>query len=322
MQFTRYASTDASAPVLNGIAGSLCTVLDAILVNGYGIKAAAGWAIPYTGTNKRIYRPPTGALRGYVRVQDDAPRAAPFNNGCEARIKCSEAATTIDAQTGPYPWTTLSLGLFMRKSATPDTTARPWIAFADERTLYFFAQTNDYGSGWASCMVGEIYSVKATADAFNGMIICRGIEQVLATPTALATDEALPKLVVLTAGIVGHFMPRSFNEGAQSAVNVGKHGSGGHSGLGLVGLFLYPNPYDAAVYLAPVWVHEAATLMIPRGRLRGFWHLLHPPSSMKHGDTFSGAGPLAGKTFEVVGPVPDGLGVFIMETSNTLETNA
>jgi predicted chitinase len=41
--WTEYMSTDAGAPVLDGNAGSMNTVLRAILVNGYGAKPAAGW---------------------------------------------------------------------------------------------------------------------------------------------------------------------------------------------------------------------------------------------------------------------------------------
>ena len=36
-----YKSTDGSAPVLTGQAGSLTTLLDAVLVNGYGAATAA-----------------------------------------------------------------------------------------------------------------------------------------------------------------------------------------------------------------------------------------------------------------------------------------
>lgn len=322
MPVTVYKSTDASAPVLNGLAGTICTVLDAILVNGYGAKASAGWAIAFTGTNKRIYRPPTGQLRGFYRVQDDAPRAAPFADAREFRLKGSEAASAVDTQTGLYPTAAQFVnGLFIRKSVTADATARAWICVADARTCYFFCQSGDYGNGWASFMMGEYFSIKPTADLFNGLVIGRTLEQVAATPLALATDEPLPKLVTLTTTAVGHFIARSFSETSQSAVNVGKHGQGGHSGVGLVGLFLYPNPYDAGIYLAPVWVHEPATIMIARGRMRGFWHLLHPPSALNDGDTWSGSGALAGKTFLAIKPVPDGLGTFVMETSDTWETN-
>ena len=50
MSFTIYRSTDASPPVLNGTAGSLRALLLACLVDGYGAKAAAGWAETFNQT--------------------------------------------------------------------------------------------------------------------------------------------------------------------------------------------------------------------------------------------------------------------------------
>jgi|SRR5882672_7515847 len=322
MPVTVYKSTDGSAPALNGNAGSLCTVLDAILVNGYGAKAPAGWAIPFTGTNKRIYRAPSGALRGYYRVQDDAPRAAPFADAREARIKGSEAASAIDTQTNLFPTATqLGNGLFPRKSITADGTARPWVCVADARTMYFFAMTGDY-VGYAAFMMGEYYSLKSSADNFNGMVIGRNIEQIAATPTPLPAQEGLHVLSVLSVAGAGHYVPRSYQEAGASAVNLGKHGSGAHSLAGLFGLAQYPNPIDAGLYLAAVWLHEPSAVGILRGRLRGFWHFLHPVGSgVNDGDTWSGSGPLAGKSFIAIKPTADGLGMFVMETSDTWETN-
>ena len=42
MPWTVYRSDDAGAPNLTGAAGSLIAILDAVLVNGYGAKPAAG----------------------------------------------------------------------------------------------------------------------------------------------------------------------------------------------------------------------------------------------------------------------------------------
>lgn len=323
MAVTVYKSTDGSAPVLTGLAGTMCTVLDAILVNGYGAKPSAGWAIPFTGTNKRIYRAPTGGLRGFYRVQDDAPRAAPFADAREFRLKGSEAASAVDTQTGLFPTATqFANGLFVRKSLTPDSTARAWKAYADARSLYFFNLSGDY-TGYASFMFGEYYSLKPSTDSFNGLVIGRTIEQVVATPQALTTQEVLDNLAGLTAANTGHYVARTFDQNSQTATQVGKHGNAAHSTVTLVGLANYPNPVDAGIYLSQVWVHEVigGTAVI-RGRMRGFWHLLHPAAcGIKDGDTWSGSGALAGKTFEAVGPTANGLGMFVMETSDTWETN-
>jgi hypothetical protein len=322
MAVTVYKSTDGSAPVLNGTAGSLVTVLDAILVNGYGAKAAAGWAIAFTGANKRIYRAPSGLLRAYYRVQDDAPNPT-FAGGREARLRASEAASAIDTQTVLFPTAVqLPSGIIARKSDTADATANPWIAIADARTLYFFAKTGDYGAAYSAFMFGEHYSLKSTADNYNGLIIGRVAEQVAATPTMLPAQEVLNALAAPTTAVGGHYVPRSWQEFSPTAVNVGKHGNASHSVVGLLGLMMYPNPTDAGLYLSQVWLSEPGGNFIMRGRMRGFWHFLHPVGvGVNDGDTWSGTGPLTGKTFIAIKPTADGMGVFVMETSDTWETN-
>lgn len=318
MAVTVYQSTDASAPTLNNAAGSLCTVLDACLVNGYGAKASVGWTIPFTGTNKRMYRAPTGLLKAYLRVQDDAPRTAPFNNANEARITMSEGATTVDTQTGKFPNSTN--GIILQKAST--SSGRPWVVIADDRTVYMFVKSGDYGDGWAAFAAGEYFSLKT--DNYNALLIGNNTETLAATPIQSTNNENLHKLAGITTNLAGHFFPRQFTEIGPSTANVGfgKHGNAAHSAATLTGLAAYPNPQDSAILLSQVWIHESmGGLANVRGRMRGFWHLLHPPASFRHGDTFNGTGALAGKSFMLIGPTPDSLGYFVMETSDTWEKN-
>jgi hypothetical protein len=324
MPVTVYKSTDAGAPVLSGAVGTLVTVLDAVLVNGYGAKAAAGWTKAFTGANKAAYQMSgLSAADTLLRVQDDAPNPT-LANAREARIRGFETMTTVDAGLGLFPTAVqFPNGLILRKSATNDATARPWIVVADGRTMYMFVKSGDYGAGYASFCFGEIYSLKPTADGFNSIIIGKTIEQIAASPVPTPANEPLDQLSGLAAVALGHYMPRTFSEFPQSGVNVGKHGNAAHSSSLLTGLAAYPNPVDAGIYLSQVWVHEPiASLGVVRGRMRGFWHFLHPAgASVNDGDTFAGSGPTAGKTFLIIKPDADGVGVFCMETSDTWETN-
>jgi hypothetical protein len=311
----RYSSADAGAPVLTGQVGSLVGVLDACLVNGYGAFPAAGWAIAFTGANKRIYRSAQGS-RMFYRVQDDGTNTGFASQGeREARLKGSEAASAIDTQTNLFPTVAqLANGLFVRKASTRDATAIPWRCFADERTVYFYNDVPDY-VGYGGFMFGEYYSNK-TGDTFNGMVIGRNTEQVAATPSALSSNEALNVLSASNVATAGHYVPRPWSEQPPSAVNVGKHGAGEHSAVGLVGLFHFPNQPNGSLELEEVKIIEVGGLAMKRGKLRGFWHCLHPAGArIPDFYTFSGSGVLAGKNFEVVSPVADGLGRFIMETT-------
>lgn len=324
MPVTVYQSTDQSAPQLDSSLGSLCAVLDACLVNGYGAKAAAGWSIPFTGTNKRVYRPPTGALRPYLRVQDDAPRAAPFNNANEARILGYEAMTTVDVGTGRFPAATATLGVILQKSSGIGN-FRPWIVVADDRTLYMFVKSGDFGEGWASFAFGEYFSLKSTTDNYNAILIGNITETIVGTPVQSYAYENLHRLAGLTAAVAGHFVPRPYTEAGPINTTtfalIGKHGHPGHNNLTLAGNLPYPHPTDNGIWLSQVWIHEALTLTVIRGRMRGFWHQLHPVWSLRHGDTWTGTGATAGKTFMAIGPTSDYSGMFAIETSDTWEKN-
>lgn len=314
MAVTVYKSTDASAPVLNGLAGSLITVLDAVLVNGYGAKAAAGWTKPYNGTNLAAYRQAAGSLF-YLRVDDASPNATAL--GREAQLRAYEAMTAISTGTNPFPTVgqIAVSGLVVRKSGAMDATAVPWKIVADGRTVYIFTKPANF-TGWAGFMFGDHYSL--VADLYACSIIGRPTQN-----SDVDTTTDLRNLIATTATVVGHFVARAWNAAVGSALT-GKSGDGAKGGgTTLVGTVVYPNSSDGSLMMSPVWVHENnGTSQIMRGRLRGFWQQLHLiGAAPAEGDTFSGTGAQAGKTFEVIGPASDGLGKYVMETSDTWETN-
>ena len=79
----------------------------------------------------------------------------------------------------------------------------------------------------------------------------------------------------------------------------------------------YPNPADNSIYLSRVFLgaNTNATGFL-RGYMRGLWDWLHA-GGVNDGDTFNGAGDLAGKTFLIIKNSPN-QGLFVIETSNTL----
>jgi len=317
MGFTIYASTDSSAPVLSGTNGALVTVLDAVLVNGYGSKAAAGWSKAFSGTSKAAYRM-GAANQMYLRVQDDGPGAGVAR---EARITGYETMTDVDTGLSPFPTAAQGVGSVAmqvaRKSATADATARAWIAVADNRTLYFFAKTGDGATTYLTFGFGDFYSF-IPSDQYRVFIMGRTTEN----SATLSVDRMdLIASSVQTANSI--FVARS-HTGAGGSVQMGKHGDGvksGGSGI-LNGNVPYTNPTDGSVYLAQVWVHDPATAPVGgvRGRLRGFWHFCHAIASVNDLDTASGSGNLAGKSFLFL-KQSGSAGLYTIETSDTLETN-
>lgn len=314
MAVTIYRSTDTSAPSLTGVAGQLITLLDAILVNGYGSQSAAGWTKSFSGTNTATYR--TGAgTQFYLHVNDNAPVTAK-----EARIWGSETASAVLTGTNLFPTAAqFANGLFARKSTTADSTARTWIAAADNRTMYLFVLTGDTSGCYLAWTFGDI--VKLGTDSYNCEIAARVTENSATTTSGVETFSRIEG--ALGTASPGHYLPRAYT-GVVGAINNGIHtdyvksGQATQMGLGGASAIQYLNGMDGGLYIAPLWVHETATLTI-RGRLRGLWNFCHNVTAVSDGDTFSGTGTLAGRTFQIL-KTAGGTGCYVLETSNTWDT--
>jgi len=138
---TIYRSTDPGAPLLSGSPGALVTLLDAILVSGYGVgadqKAGLGWTKPFTGSALRVYRnnPVTGT-GCYLRVDDAGARSS--------LLRMYSAMTGIDDGADPTPSAALrSAGCRWDKSTVDSGAARHWLAIGTEKFFYLFIDTNN-----------------------------------------------------------------------------------------------------------------------------------------------------------------------------------
>lgn len=290
-----YRSTDTSAPVLTGQVGSLITLLDACLVNGYGSKAAAGWSKPYTGTNSADYQ--QGGSGFYLEVNDNGPGTG---GAREARIRGYEVMTAFNTGTGLFPTSAqLSAGDVIRKSATADGTARAWKLFADDRTFYLFILSGDAAGIYISTMFGDIFSYLA-GDNYKCAIMGRTTETA-AGPPAASTDN-FGSNAAFGSSVAGHYIARTYT-GFGTSTTIGKSvdaiKSGNTSSGAFVGPVPFPNPIDGGLYISPVTVHEAPVIGI-RGVLRGLWQGIHPLASFSDGDTFDGQGTYATRSFEIV----------------------
>src|ERR1035437_283857 len=328
-----FRSTDASAPVLTGAAGSLVALLHACLVAGYGSgaqAAGAGWTSAYTATNKEAYRNSASDGTGFYLNVDDTGTG---NTVKEAFVVGFETMSAISTGTGQFP-TSAQLNitgsapagaLVCRKSNTADATARAWTLISDDTVFYLFVETGDVINPTRPFlfMFGDIFSYKGS-DAYRCMIIARNGANITSLWGANDWFAALlsANITFLSNLLPGHFMARSWN-GLGSSIQVGKHtdqikmGAGqgsGMSGLGAaqgntgnntfitMGLgrntsptFPYPNGPDGGLYVAPIWVHHNG---IVRGYLKGLWAPLHD-RPLNHNDTYSGTGNMSGKSFLV-----------------------
>jgi hypothetical protein len=325
-QFTIYQSSDASAPQINGSTGSLLTMLDAVLVNGYGTggsaKPGAGWLKPFPNTSSvGCYQLPSGSCELCYHLMDNEPGTL---SGSEARLTGWDGITSVTSGivTGNNQWPTaaqLAIGLgavVIRKSLNLVT--RSWIAFADSRSCYGFIQSDAAGI-YNGFIMGEFYSYKTSGpDNYRAMVIGRSTEASV-TATVDNTDTFTQ---YGTAGL-GHFISRNFS-GYGGSMTMGKGGDYAKKGAStttnaFLGVVPFPNPTDGAIYLARVPVHDP-TSYYTRGVMRGFWHFCHPTASVTDTQQFSGSGNLAGRIFMTLRASGNG-GIICMETSNTVETN-
>ncbi len=328
MAFNVYRSGDASAPVLTGSGGTLTALFDAILVNGYGTQPAAGWSIAATSASIRAYRQGAGA-QFYFSVADNKPGT---DNYQAAFMWGFETVTGASLGTGQMP---SSGEIVVRKSAsggsTGDSVARNWVCFADNRTCYLFVCTGDTNApagSYMSVLFGDFFSL-VSGDVYNTFIIGNP------TPGTANDYSAVTTYATNGSGLSGHFIDRAYT-GASGAVPATKHGdgskiggaqdtSGGNTATGGIPT---PNQTDNAYYLSPFWLCES-NIPTVRGRLRGLWYIpFSVPNNFDDGQTFSvGMNGASIKTFQLVkllsvGAGTGGSGAVMVETSNTLETNA
>jgi len=270
--------TDFSvSSTLTGQAGSLIGILDTCLVSG------AGWTKAFSGTNKAAYRAPQGQ-QFYLRVDDTGPGA---HGGREARVRGFESMTDVDTGTNPFPTVAQKAnGLFVRKSATADTTVRPWRIYVDERTFYMFIQTGDIAGTYFGWTFGEIFSFKAS-DPGRTILIARPNE---ANASGSAGNEPFAYAVVKASNLSqpAHYLARGVGGGV-GAKACGKIQAGLTSSkvldsqvteaMPIIGYLDQPPTTSHRWKLARLRVIEddGSGNMVIRGRLRGLMQICNHP---------------------------------------------
>jgi len=291
MTITVYRSTDVSAPTLNGAVGSMITVLDAILVNGYGTQPAAGWTKAYSGTNLAAYRmstvsPATGM---YLRVDDTGTTAA--------RAVAYQSMSDVNTGSGVFPTSIqLSGGTYLRKSNSADSVARPWLAIACERGFYFWTFGNQTTFGSFATDTGTFYfgdfpSYKPV-DTKNCIIIGNTTDNVFANCS--------------TTGYAGNnflWIAKSYTglSNSQPAVKVlrapSTFGTVGGQNIGTSVTGVYPDPVTGDLTLFKIDLLEGPTSTTYRGSFPGFYSPYGGTQVGNAFDTFTGTGTLSGLNF-------------------------
>ncbi len=306
-----YTSADTGAPVLTGsTAGDLINLLTKCLVDGYGSKAGAGWTKPFTAANRAAFKTGAGSRGRYLYVDDTRSTSS-----YAARVYGMDVMTGIDAGEGRFPSNDVYPGgMYWHVHYTGSTSmGRPWVIVASEKIMYLYLQ-NYPDAGSSNTQYREFYwfgdyDAFSPANTYNTII-----QGKTSSPTTSEQDPFNSSNVGSTSA--GLYAPRSYN-GLGGAIQLGRrhdYGLSNTSTWGGNGSLSYPHGPDGALMMSPVWIHEPGSTNMAAllGKMPGLWAPLQ--YVLNTGDTFQGAGDLAGKSFMAFRQYE---GRAVLETSDT-----
>ena len=294
--------------------------------SGSNTKAGLGWTNPFNGNGgQAVFRAGAG-VQQYWHIDDDSPNTSAL--GKEAQIRGSEAATGFQTGTNFFPTVAqiaLGAGLTLRKSATSDNVARTWMVIADERTAFVFILSGDVAGMYCSMMFGEFYSIMSTNDAYRSLLIAR---TQVNTAGSLATEILSSVTNNASSQFSSHYVPRSYTTlgGSLTVCKWGDYArSCANNPMGAPGAgTTVPNGPDGDLHISPVNISEKIGFTCAvRGRVRGFFESCWDTTSTIDGDTVTGSGAYAGRTFMVVKNVPSASsgGLVLLDITGPWETN-
>ncbi|UOF79433.1 tail assembly protein [Caudoviricetes sp.] len=308
---TIYRSDDGSAPVIDGTASALRLALNAILVDGYGAKAAAGWSKAYEDAGNHLVVYQNAGHGRYLRLDDSATRLAEFRG--------YRSMSDVNTGVGPFPGVNVTT-CNCRKSVSADSTARPWICLANERHFYLiiFGNQTTIGSfdgGDGHFAYGELDS-SIPGDTFNSFLQ-GSFDTSLTSTTATTARQAFNFNSSSITFSSSCYAEGSFAQAPLSSTIVVPLANTPFSGNSGEATFpSYPDPSTGKLLIARKMArmtHGGSTTVVNRGYMPGLWLLCHPEADVTTFDTFSGSGTLAGRTFLIV---KTGAGAVVFETTD------
>ena len=294
MAFNFLQSSDAGAPTFTGAAGSVISLLDACLVNGYGSKTPLGWTKAFSGTNTAAYRQSGTTNNVYLRISDTNATLG------WARCRMYGAMTDVDTGTDPAPTEAqIAGGMYLIKSGSGDTTTpRPWVVLGNEKSFYMWIGHNNtltqgiyYQSAYNTCppayFFGDFKSY-LPGDQWNKVIFANYNTSWAGTSIAYNTG-------ISTVHGCTYVMRPYLQVG--SAINGGlvldMAWAGGDPSASLAGT-PFPDPISGGMRLGTVKISEPSYSSV-RGEYPGRYVIYNYQPPITSGDEFDGSGQFLGK---------------------------
>lgn len=271
---TIYSSTDPGAPQLTGQAGSMIALLDAILVNGYGVgndsKAGMGWTKEFSGANKAVYRNSYLLGTGYhIRFDDSAAQYARWR----------AYRTMLDVDTGdgmPIPTDSqLSGGGMWPKSAVAGAVARSWWAIGNAKVFYLFVDASGMGESTQYPLIaGDGFSIRP-GDNHCFLVSQPDVNTTYSNAGSVATYlfGGGRQFELGNGGSRCVYVARSAvqSPGGVMLTHIAERGLASNGAAGASGI--YPCPVNNGLVYSPIWMLESANS--PRCRLPGVYAPAH-----------------------------------------------
>ena len=265
-----YRWDDANAPVARGQRRSLCDILYACLVTGYGSKPAAGWTRPYVNAtfDKAAFRnSPTTGTGFYLQV--DGAGAAVEN---KSLVQGFEAMTSESSGLFPF-YATIQTAY---QSYSADTTARPWVLIADDRAFYFFCWANSSEGTQPSSLNSDVFCM------FFGDIVKHYQDDAYACALSVGQNYNRGPVGILNSPSVasasllyqGYCFPRQRSGVATPIVSAMIRGAG-PGGDAHVGTFGPAYTQGGVLFISRPHINEAVAYTL-RGWLPGYYYPCHP----------------------------------------------
>lgn len=155
-----YSSQDAGAPQVFMTAGNINAVIKACLVDGYGDNPAAGWEllaedlVAHTLT-LRSQNPQS--IKSVFVIDDSNKNTGPKIQGyLDWNAATSQPVSKYGERLGQ---------LNRNAESRPVANAQKWIIIADDKWVWFWLSTNDYGSFGCTQGFGDCISIDSTLSA-------------------------------------------------------------------------------------------------------------------------------------------------------------
>lgn len=307
--------TSSGAPTLSGTNGTLCNVLDWALPQ-------KGWAIEYTATNNRIYRPGAGNRNRLFVSHDSAisstARLATIR-GCED-ASGANAANLIN----PFPNVAQSSNAnsTIMVSSTISTEARPYRIIVTDRFIVMGVSTGAISiSGWDMFLFGDLYGVEA-ADTWATICHIGNTTNTTALYRALGASLSPVPVALKT------FFCRSIDGtilSTRGCLGGSSHNSSGTDFCNVVGMPVIKGGYANRVEREKVPAHCVGTTstsngplaILKRGWIPNLWNPAHYGSGGISSDNyFTDSAYAVGSSFNFI-VAGTNTGVGILEITDT-----